>query len=522
MVAQFGHLWRIFVRRRLETLISPHPEIFLKELLCSSGMMLATSAPEFCRHAFRTMIFLYRRFIYFWIASALLGCSLPPTFTNDIVVPGPSRDTSTPIESPSSGAETSSLPEARTEAVPDLSLHEYSESPAMSEKAVELQQSPQHEPHRAEKSGLAREKTFTLTDDNLVNQWQKDMDHAMEQPVGQRVLRISPTVEAHHRVRYYINGFCGRLRDFFERALARSGKYRSMMAEILRSEGLPEKLVFLALIESGFSTTAYSRAHALGPWQFIRSTALHYGLAINPWVDERRDPVLSTRAAAAYLKDLHQRFGEWYLAAAAYNAGEGRVGTALKRAKTNDFWRLRNARHHLKLETRDYIPKFVAAALIGREPEKYGFEEISYEEPWQFDEVIIDRPLRLETVARMANTNVEVIKELNPALLRNFTPPTHQRFTLRLPAGSQTTFLDAYGDLPASGKIKLSLHKVKRGDILGRIAKKHGLTVNQLIKENGLKGNRLRPGQELIIVANDTASEPLRLDVRRHLVHKTP
>ena len=468
------------------------------------------------------MIFIYRNFVYFWFASALLGCSLPPTFTHDVVGLGQPRDTSTPVEAPIVGAESASLPQARTEVAQDLSLHDYSDSTGLTEKAIESKQSPKQEPPTAEKSGLAREKTLTLTDDDLVDQWQKDMDHAMKQPVGQRVLRISPTVEAHHRVRYYIDGFCGRMRDFFERALARSGKYRSMMAEILHSEGLPEKLVFLALIESGFSTSAYSRAHALGPWQFIRSTALHYGLAINPWVDERRDPVLSTRAAAAYLKDLHQRFGEWYLAAAAYNAGEGRVGTALQRAKTNDFWRLRNARQHLKLETRDYVPKFVAAALIGREPEKYGFEEISYEEPWQFDEVIIDRPLRLETVARMANTNIEVIKELNPALLRNFTPPTNEGFTLRLPAGSQTTFLAAYAELPASGKIKLSLHKVKKGELLGRIAKKHGLTVNQLMKENGLKSNRLRPGQELIIVANDTASEPLRLDMRRHLVHKTP
>ena len=283
-----------------------------------------------------------------------------------------------------------------------------------------------------------------------------------------------------------------------------------MMANILRSEGLPENLVYLALIESGFSPHAYSRAHALGPWQFMRGTALQYGLTINSWLDERRDPVLSTRAAANYLKDLHEKFGEWFLAAAAYNAGEGRVGTALQRSRTNDFWLLRQERQHLKLETRDYVPKFVAAALIAREPERYGFEQISYEAAMEYDEVTVHQPMRLETVARLANTQLDVIKELNPSLLRNFTPPTDGGFTLRLPVKSQASFLAAYEQLPPSATIKLSLHKVKKGDLLERIAKKHHLTPGQLAKENGLKSWRLRPGQELIIVSTDSDKDPLR------------
>jgi membrane-bound lytic murein transglycosylase D len=304
------------------------------------------------------------------------------------------------------------------------------------------------------------------------------------------------------------------MRDFFQRALARSGKYRSMMAGILRNEGLPEKLVYLALIESGFSTHAYSRAHALGPWQFMRGTALQYGLTINSWLDERRDPVLSTRAAAAYLKDLHEKFGEWFLAAAAYNAGEGRVGTALQRSKTNDFWLLRQQRKHLNIETRDYVPKFVAAALIGREPERYGFEEISYEAPLEYDEVTVQAPLRLETVARLANTELDIIKELNPALLRNFTPPTAGGFTLRLPVGSQADFLAAYEQLTGAEKIKLSLHTVKKGELLARIAKKYNVTAKQLVKENGLKSWRLRPGQELIIVSHDAGADPVASNSR--------
>jgi membrane-bound lytic murein transglycosylase D len=300
------------------------------------------------------------------------------------------------------------------------------------------------------------------------------------------------------------------MRDFFERALARSGKYRSMMAEILRSEGLPENLIYLALIESGFSPHAYSKAHALGPWQFIRGTALQYGLTINSWLDERRDPVLSTRAAANYLKDLHEKFGEWFLAAAAYNAGEGRVGTALQRSKTNDFWLLRQERRHLKLETRDYVPKFVAAALIAGEPERYGFEQISYEAPMEYDEVTVNQPMRLETVARLANTQLDVIKELNPSLLRNFTPPADGGFMIRLPLGSQASFLAGYEQLPRSEKIKLSLYIVKKGELLGHLAKKHNVTAKQLIQENALKSGRVRPGQELIIVSNDTDKDSLR------------
>jgi membrane-bound lytic murein transglycosylase D len=247
----------------------------------------------------------------------------------------------------------------------------------------------------------------------------------------------------------------------------------------------------------------------------MRGTALQYGLTINSWLDERRDPVLSTRAAAAYLKDLHEKFGEWFLAAAAYNAGEGRVGTALQRSKTNDFWMLHQERKHLKLETRDYVPKFVAAALIARQPERYGFEEISYEPPMEYDEVTINQPLRLETVARLANTEVDVIKELNPALLQNFTPPMDGAYTLRLPVGSQADFLAGYEQLAGPDKIKLSLHRVKKGELLARIAKKYNITTKQLIKENGLKSGRVRPGQELIIVSNDPGAAPLAANAPR-------
>ena len=464
------------------------------------------------------MLPLLRTFIYCWLAAALLGCSLPHPFPNDpigrgeIAVHSSAVVTTTPVKEGEAAAP--STIQAQEKDLPHIEEISAARPP---QKKVEGNANLIDPRKVVDEISTSHEQPNSASDDDLIELWRNDMDRAMQQPPDERVLQISPAVEAHHRVRFYVEGFCGRMRDFFERALARSGKYRSMMAGILRSEGLPEKLVYLALIESGFSTHAYSRANALGPWQFMRATALQYGLTINSWLDERRDPVLSTRAAAAYLKDLHEKFGEWFLAAAAYNAGEGRVGTALQRSKTNDFWRLRQERKHLKLETRDYVPKFVAAAIIARQPERYGFEEISYEEPMEYDEVTVNQPLRLETVARLANTEIDVIKELNPALLRNITPPTDGGFTLRLPVGSQADFLTGYEQLAGPDKIKVSLHKVKKGELLARIAKKYQLTVKQLVKENGLKSWRLRPGQELIIVSHDVGAAPLASNAPRVL-----
>jgi soluble lytic murein transglycosylase-like protein len=454
------------------------------------------------------MLSLLRSLVYCCLAAVLAGCSLPQPLTNNGADrSAPDYHSPTAAETTVIIGKTASAPNVQTET---KDAHDGgSHSARTSEAAIEKKITLKHLRNVADERHTTHEEAVASTDDDLIDLWRNDMNAAMKQPADQRILRISSAVETHHRVQFYVEGFRGRMRDFFKRALARSGKYRSMMAEILRSEGLPEKLVYLALIESGFSPHAYSRAHALGPWQFIRGTALQYGLTINSWLDERRDPVLSTRAAANYLKDLHEKFGEWFLAAAAYNAGEGRVGTALQRSRTNDFWALRQERQHLKLETRDYVPKFVAAALIAREPERYGFEQISYEAPLQYDEVTVHEPLRLETIAHLTNTELDVIKELNPSLLRNFTPPTDQGFTLRLPIGSQTNFLAAYEQLPRSEKIKLSLHKVKKGELLGRIAKKYNLPAKQLIKENGLKSWRVRPGQELIIVSNDAGNDSL-------------
>ncbi len=341
-------------------------------------------------------------------------------------------------------------------------------------------------------------------DDRLLGLWQKDLDDAMQQPPGRRRIQFSIPVVENDRVRYFVDYFRGKKRDFFETALARSGKYIPMMATILRQEGLPEDLVYLSLIESGFSLHALSRAKALGPWQFIKSTGLRYGLKINSWLDERKDPVKATRAAAAYLKDLHLQFGEWFLAAAAYNAGERKVEKAVQRYQTDNFWNL-SQKTYLKSETRNYVPKFIAAAMIASAPERYGFGEVVYESPMEYDEVIIDRPFRLDAVAKIAGTTIRAIKDLNPALLRNMTPPNEKEFVLRLPPGSGEQFAQAVDSLPHSASPNVITHKVKKGETLLAIAKRYGQRVTQLMELNGLRNRQVRVGQDLIVILDGAA-----------------
>jgi membrane-bound lytic murein transglycosylase D len=376
--------------------------------------------------------------------------------------------------------------------------------PAASAEGKKAPAEPVEPPETA--STVLQEAPGPKADDRLLDQLQKEIEEAMQQPPGRRKIQFSMTLVENDRVRYFVDFFCGKMRDFFVRALARSGKYIPMMAAVLQEAGLPEDLVYLSLIESGFSPSAYSRAKAVGPWQFIRATGIRYGLRIDNWVDERRDPVKSTRAAAAYLKDLHRQFGEWFLAAAAYNAGERRVETAIQRARTDDFWLL-SQRTILKQETRNYVPKFIAAAQIAAAPEKYGFSDLVYEAPIDYDEVTTHRSLTLPTVAKLARTTVANIKELNPAILRNVTPPSEKGFTLRVPSGSGEIFNQAYKTESDSTGVKVATYTVKKGETLTAIAKRNHVRVSQIMQANELKTTQLRIGQQLTIVQDGSAAE---------------
>jgi len=247
---------------------------------------------------------------------------------------------------------------------------------------------------------------------------------------------------SHPRVEELVDEFQNERRNFFQRALERSGKYVPSMSAILTSEGLPPELVYLPIIESGFRTEAVSPAGAVGPWQFIRGTGKRYGLRIDHYVDERSDPILSTRAAARYLRDLYGMFGNWQLSLAAYNTGEMRIVRILDRDSSLDFWDMRE-RGYLHRETRDYVPQFLAAVAIAREPQRHGFEQPELTLP-RYDTVRVDRSVSFDAVAELAGVSVQEVAELNPALVRRVTPPDKDGYEIRIPEGTAERFQVAY------------------------------------------------------------------------------
>ena len=240
-------------------------------------------------------------------------------------------------------------------------------------------------------------------------------------------------------------------RKRFELYLSRSGKYVGMMQKILARYGLPEDLVYVALIESGFSPKAYSVAKAAGPWQFISATGRRYGLRIDWWADERRDAEKSTHAAASYLRDLYGMFESWPLATAAYNAGEGKIQRAVTRYKSDDFSEL--IRHgYLKQETKDYVPKMLAALTIAKDPDKYGFGDVAYEAPLDLRTVSVPGGTDLGAVARLLEVPVESIRDWNPELRRFCTPPNRERYDLRLSVDAALARRGADGGDPYPGE----------------------------------------------------------------------
>ncbi|MDH4099856.1 MAG: transglycosylase SLT domain-containing protein [Nitrospirota bacterium] len=315
-------------------------------------------------------------------------------------------------------------------------------------------------------------------------------------------LEINLPPSAEKAVQHKIDRLSGAVRETFSLWLARSGKYISIMQEVLEQKGMPTDLVFLPLIESGFDPFAVSSRSAAGPWQFMAGTAEKYGLKINWWTDERRDPVKATKAAADYLKRLHEMFGSWPLALASYNAGEGRVSRAMSKANTDDFWQLHNTRL-LPKQTRDYVPLYLAAATIAKEPEKHGFEPTELKE-FRFDEVLLHDSLSLPTAASCAGTTVEKLRELNPALKRNVTPP-YKNYILRIPKGTKASFQAALEQLSPDDRRAWNKVKVKKGDSFWSLAQKYRLSVDTFKEINSLEGKtRLKVGDYVLVPKDGT------------------
>jgi hypothetical protein len=347
-------------------------------------------------------------------------------------------------------------------------------------------------------------------EDRFLNLLEKDLNKVVEQPAERHRLEFSQAVIGNPRVRYFINQFSKSGRNDLEQALTRSGRYMPMIAKVLQEEKVPEELAYLALIESGFVTNTSSSSGAVGLWQFVPSTARKYGLKIDSWVDERRDPAKSTRAAAAYLRDLHDYFGRWYLAVAAYNAGQGAIDKALQSSGAKDFWTLSAKAKLLKEETRNFVPKFVAASLIANDPEKYGFSDVAYESATDYEEVEVQGSLRLASLAEMAGTDPKTIRELNPELLQGLTPPEESGFRMKLPTGHAAIFARAYQERQETRETLLVTHEVKKGETLFAIARRYGQRVSALMKLNGLLSPRLRVGQRLKVIIEGLSGGGIR------------
>jgi membrane-bound lytic murein transglycosylase D len=306
----------------------------------------------------------------------------------------------------------------------------------------------------------------------------------------------------------------------FGKSLYRMELYRPTIEPILAELNLPKDLILVALIESGFNLKARSYAKAVGPWQFIRGTAKIYGLRMDWWFDERRDIIAATYAAGNYLKDLHSIWNSWYLALASYNCGEYRVARAIARKRTENFWKL-----DLPRQTERYVPKFLAALYIAREPEKYGFK-IPVVVPIRYDLVEVKDATDIKLIAKSADVNVQAIKDLNPALLRWCTPPKSEIF-VKVPYGSGQRCKAELASIPPEQRVTWRRHKVRSGETLSQIARKYSTTSSALKSLNGIRNShRIREGWTLIVpmkgaYAEVASTKPSYKDTHRNISKKT-
>jgi membrane-bound lytic murein transglycosylase D len=314
--------------------------------------------------------------------------------------------------------------------------------------------------------------------------------------------------ETHDRVEYYISRFTGAARAHLQEQLSRGTRYEGMIRSKLRAGGLPEDMTYLALIESGYDPNAYSRAAAVGMWQFMTTTAKGVGLRVDWWVDERRDPVRSTDAAVKFLGYLNDQFGSLYLAAAAYNGGPGRVSRGLHRyadalsgAEGEDVFFALAEKDYLRAETRDYVPKLIAAAIVAKEPARYGMS-VERLEPFEYDSARVGPSTPLAAVARASGVSLEQIMELNSEILRGLTPPKDS-FTVRIPVGTAEWFSDSLRALPDSLRLAYRTVTSKKGDTRTTLARAGGITVSQLSAYNRslkvARSGRVVSGQKVLL-----------------------
>ncbi|MFA5832751.1 MAG: LysM peptidoglycan-binding domain-containing protein [Bacteroidota bacterium] len=301
--------------------------------------------------------------------------------------------------------------------------------------------------------------------------------------------------------------FMGKGRSHMENWINRSGKYFPTMSRIFAEEGLPPELMILSLPESGLNPTARSWAKAVGLWQFMKATGSQYGLRSNYWYDERRDFEKATRAAARHMKDLYSEFNDWHLVFVAYNAGGGWVRRGIRRSGSTDYWEMRR---RLPRETRNYVPQYIAVALIIMRPEAFGFGDIKKADSLSFETVTVDDCIDLSILAECAETDLETIKDLNPELTQWCTPPNYKGYRLRIPVGKSTIFADNYLKIPEEKKFDFATHTIRRRETVSQIANRYKITTAVLLEVNKLtRSKRLKVGSTLVIPIRSNSASAL-------------
>ena len=325
-------------------------------------------------------------------------------------------------------------------------------------------------------------------------------------------IEVAP-YESNARVAYFVSRFSGPMRPTFEVALARQTRYAPMIHAKLRSAGLPEDMIYLPLIESWYDPHAYSRAAAVGMWQFMTTTAKGVGLRVDWWMDERRDPVRATDGAVAHLVELRDSFGSMYLAAAAYNGGSGRVSRGLAKhasqlegVEGEDLFFALADEKALRVETADYVPKLIAAALVGKDPARYGVT-IAPVAPFAWDSVLVPPATPLAAVAKALDVPLDTVREYNPQVLRGMTPPVGADVYLRVPLGAAADFPARFAEVPEAERSGVKRVVTKSGDYMTKIAKANGLTAKQMNMYNPqatrLKNGNLTTGQRILVPRMD-------------------
>jgi len=368
-------------------------------------------------------------------------------------------------------------------------------------------QNPKSKEPKQQSRGKSRRRGISKMDEREINA----MHYARRRLVGEMVPYFGAIpVVANPLVEQWLRYFKTSGRRSFLRWLVRGESVREVVAPLLREQGLPPEFFFLAMIESGFSNSAYSSARATGTWQFMSGTAKLYGLRIDHFVDERRDPVKSTLAAAEFLKDLYEDFGDWYLAMAAYNAGPGRVRRAIRATGTRDFWKIADSRGFPR-ETRNYVPKMLAALIMASNPRAHGFDIKSDPgDKMPRATVRLHTPASLDEISVKLGLPPRAVQSWNPELVRNVTPPrARDGYALRLPESLLPRFAEIESKLSTIEVKEVLMHRVRAGETLSRIARRYQVNIRQILSVNPtLKPTRLKVGAEIAVPVPSVVTKP--------------